>query len=255
VALALFALGAASCCPRPWPKDLAPIPDAGLVLRGLEHARAPLKSISATAKIDAFTREGRARVREVLVAERGGRLRFETLSPFEQPMATMVSDGKRFALYDLGKKHFYHGPATPQNVARILPIRLQGSDVARLLLGDPPLIVHEAATLVIERCHSRYRLTLTNQAAGLRQDLAVDAARLLPVESRIYLGGELLYAVQFEDYAEIEKLWVPRKLLYRSPADKVDILVLYGDVGLNEALEDDLFRLQPPRGVTVTEVE
>jgi outer membrane lipoprotein-sorting protein len=229
--------------------------EAALVLRGLEQARAPLRSISASAKVDAFTRQGRARVREVLVAERGGRLRFETLSPFEQPLATLVSDGRRFALYDLGRKHFYHGPATPQNVARILPIRLQGADVARLLLGDPPLIPHEAATLVLDRCQTRYRLTLTHKAARLRQELSVDATRLLPVESRIYQAGELAYAIEFHDYMQHEKIWVPQKLRYRAPADRVDLLVLYGDLDLNEPLEDDLFRLQPPRGVPVTEVE
>ena len=80
------------------------------------------------------------RVREVVVAERSGRLRFETLSPFEQPLSTLVSDGAKFALYDLGKKRYYHGPATPTNLSRLLPIRMRGVDIAQLLLGEPPLI-------------------------------------------------------------------------------------------------------------------
>lgn len=248
-AILLVAPAAGACCPRPWPKGLQPISEAGAVLRSATSARAALRSLSASARVDAFTREGRVKVRVELVADRTGRLRFDTLSPFEQPISTLVSDGRRFALYDLPKKRFYTGPATPRNISRILPIRLTGEEVAQLLLGDVPLIAHERLTMERETCKTRYRLTLLGR--DVRQEVAVDAISLLPVAGRLYANGSLVYDVSFERHEKTAAAPVPRKIRFRSPRDRVDLLVLYGDVEANPRLQDDLFRLEAPRGAVV----
>src|SRR5207253_1148143 len=86
VASLLALVAVSSCCPKRWPEKLAPLPDASGVQRAAVAAQPGLRTLSATAKVDAFTKQGRARVREVLVVDDRGRLRFETLSPFEQPL-------------------------------------------------------------------------------------------------------------------------------------------------------------------------
>jgi len=249
------ALLLAACCPRSWPKALAPLPDSPTVLRTVERERRLLANLSGTAKVDAFTRQGRMRVREVMVVERGGRLRFETLSPFEQPISTLVCDGRSFALYELRKKKYYQGPATPKNVSRLLPIELPPAAIAQILLGDPPLIAHDAARMSLDRCKTHYVVTLLQNGGPLRQELRIDAERLVPVRSRVLAGKELLYEVRFDRHQDLARVPLPRRIRFLAPRDKVDILVLYDEVDGNEKIEDSLFQLEIPRGVTVERVD
>lgn len=257
ILLALGALTTSGCCPRPWPKGKVALPSAAEVLRVAATGRVPLRSISGGAKVDTFTPQGRARVREVVVAERSGRLRFETLSPFEQPLSTLVSDGNKFALYDLAKKRYYHGPATPQNISRLLPIRMRGQDIAQLLMGEPPLIAPAPSGFAVDRCNSAYELTYllpASKAAGqpaALQTVSFDAERLVPVRTRLTLDGKLAWEITFEDHREVSGALIPHKIRYVAPADQVDLLVLYTDVTLNETFESDLFVIPPPRGVEV----
>lgn len=225
------------------------------VLRAAAAGRDRLKSISGGAKVDAFTREGRARVREVVVAERSGRLRFETLSPFEQPLSTLTSDGKNFALYELEKKRFYRGRATPMNISRLLPIRMRGEELAQLLLGEPPLVAAQPSALEVDRCESHYKLTFENKALGARQEVVIDATRPVPLKSTVWADGRVAYRLTFEDHKLVDGVLIPHKIRYVSPDDKVDILVLYTDVTVNETFENDLFRLELPKGIEPIEID
>lgn len=232
------------------------MPEAAAVIRAGDAARGALRTLSASAKVDAFTKERRVRVREVLVVDDRGRLRLETLSPFEQPLSTLVSDGKAFALYDLGKKEFFYGPATPENVSRLLPIRMRGDQIARLLMKIPTVIAHDQVSLKVDLCRTQYRLTYTNTAAHAEQLVVLDGERFVPVRTRLTLAGNVVYEVDFERHEPIAGHPLPRKIRYRAPRDKVDIVLLYGDdVAANETFEEDVFRLEPPRGAAVKRLE
>jgi outer membrane lipoprotein-sorting protein len=254
-----FAAGAAlwtvACCPRPWPKELTPLPDADAVLGAATAKHAGLTSLSGTAKVDSFGPKGRVRGRLVVVAERSGRLRFEAMSPFEQPISTLVTDGKSFALYDIAKKRYYKGPATPENVSRLLPIRMHPQEIALLLLGSAPVIAHDSVELARERCKTSYRILLAKRDGSAKQVLTVDAQELRPLQSRVYANGDLLYEVRFENPSPMGGFPLPRRIRFLAPRDKVDILLLYGDdLAVNEKSEDDLFQLEVPRGATVEEL-
>ncbi len=249
--VATLAAAAPACCPRPWPKTLTPLPDAAAVIKATAAPRAKIRSISGGAKVDTFTPQGRARVREVVVAERSGRLRFETLSPFEQPLSTLVSDGKKFALYDLGKKRYYSGPATPANISRLLPIRMRGEEIAQLLLGEAPLIAPTATKTELDKCKSHYRLFFEAKELDARQIVLIDAQRLVPLKSTLHVGGRLESEITFEDHKSVSGVLIPHKIRYVAPADKVDLVVLYTDVTLDETFDDDTFKLDAPRGVEV----
>lgn len=253
--LVLLAATVAACCPRSLPKTYPTLPGVKQVIEAVRGRRAPLHTLSGDAKVDTFTAQGRARAQEVLVVERGGRLRFETLSPFEQPISTLVSDGKTFALYDLGKRRFYHGPARPENISRLLPIRMRGRDIARILLGEAPIIPHDAARFEVDRCEGRYRLTFSQRRGPFRQILEVDARRLFPVRSRVFARDQLLYDVRFDRHEPLGKVLLPRKIRYLAPLDKVDLLVVYTDVSANEKFEDSTFRLQAPPGAEVVRLD
>lgn len=250
------AILAAACCPRPWPKTLEPLPSPVQVLTAAAEGRQRLRSFSSDVTADTFTREGRVKARKsVVVADRSGRLRIEAVVPPVGTIATLVSDGHRFALYDLRKKRFYQGPATPSNLARLLPIRLRGQEIAQLLFGEPPLVAPAPKSMKLDRCRSHYTLELEDIARGARQTVSVDAVTLVPVRTELRVGDKLAYRVTFAEHRRVRGVLIPHKVRYEAPGDEVDLLLTHEDVVLDETFEDASFRLDPPTGAEIVPVD
>jgi len=93
------------------------------------------KRLATEADIEWFGAD-RARFRGVLVAERPDRFRIEVLSPFEEPVEVVVSDGD--TLWRLTRDRFRVGPATPEHVADVLPVPLSPEDLVAMVLGGAP---------------------------------------------------------------------------------------------------------------------
>jgi outer membrane lipoprotein-sorting protein len=170
-------------------------------------------------------------------------------------IATMVSDGHRFALYDLRKKRYYHGTATPENLSRLLPLRLRGEEIAQLLLGEPPLVAKAPTSMKLDRCKSHYELVFEDASKQARQRVLVDARLLVPLRSEIRVAGRVVYDVSFGDHRRVAGVLVPHRVRYHAPQDEVDMLLTYSDVVLNETFEDASFRLEPQRGVEIVPLQ
>src|SRR5260370_39964565 len=65
-------------------------------------------------------------------------MRLEGLTPLGDPAAVLVADQDRFALLDLRNNVFYRGPATPQNLSRLLPAPLRDEELVSLITGAIP---------------------------------------------------------------------------------------------------------------------
>src|SRR5262245_2587201 len=109
--LIVFALFLCGCPPshveRPYPP-----PSAAQLLEALRARAGKLQSLRAQTKIDHLGEGGqRIKVKVGMLLERGGKLRLEAESPFGGALATLVSDGARFALLDVRHNRFLVGPA------------------------------------------------------------------------------------------------------------------------------------------------
>lgn len=91
------------------------------------------------ATLEYYGDEGRVRVRQVVLASRPAFLRLETLSPFDTSLNVLVSDGAQLQFLDLQGEQMYEGPATAENMARLIPIGMTPADLVRFLLGDAPV--------------------------------------------------------------------------------------------------------------------
>lgn len=143
--LALLAalLGATGCSSTPPPASRFPSVDAAV-----ERMRASTScgvAIQANAKIDHFGKKGRVRGDLMMMVAVPQSLRMDAVSPFGVNLATLTSDGERFALADLRDKRFYTGPASACNIARLTQVPIPGPVLVDLLRGTAPVVKHGPA--------------------------------------------------------------------------------------------------------------
>lgn len=145
---ASMALASATGCASVKPPR-SQFPTGAAALERMEGTSPCGLGIQAQAKIDHSGERGRIRGDLLLYAVRSARLRMDIVSPFGVALATLTSDGSRFALSDFREKRFYVGPAAACNIARLTTVPVPGHAMVSLLLGRAPLLVHEPAAPTI----------------------------------------------------------------------------------------------------------
>jgi hypothetical protein len=145
LAFSLATLGA-GCGSAPPSK----FPDAASALSRMHETYACSRGVRAEAKIDYFDSGGRVRGNVMYLASVPDQLRFDVYSPFGVTLATLTSDGRDFALFDLRNKVFQYGPANTCNVARFTRVPVPPHALVQLLQGDAPVLVHTPGAATIE---------------------------------------------------------------------------------------------------------
>lgn len=130
--------------------------------------------MQAAAKIDHAGDRGRLRGDLLLIVSRPDRIRMDVVSPFGITLATLTSDGDRFALADLQDHHFYEGPSSACNIARLTSVPLPARVLVNLLRGVAPVVEHQpGAASIIWNTRGYY----TIQIAGVQ---ASETIQLVP---------------------------------------------------------------------------
>jgi len=244
----------AAGCPHRLP-DVPPaerLESAPAVMEAVGAAGRRLRSLRATGTVD--MRRGTKRIKATMLAvlERPARLRFETESFFEQPLSILVTDGMEFSMWDLDQGRFVVGRATPANVARVIPIPMDGPEVAGILFGDPPWIPYATAELAWD--DGCYRLTLRN--ARQRQVVRIHPVRFRPLEVTCHLGDRLWYRLEYEEWHQRpEDVFVPAKVFFEMPAEEIRLIMKLKHAEANPALDEGLFKLHPPQDLPVERLE
>jgi len=253
--LLMIVLALGTGCPRRWPKGVKPITDIKVFISELSKKRALVKGLSGTVKVDHFSRQGRIVFKQVVVAVRPALLHLETLSPFEHPVSVLVSDGKKFALYDMRKKIYYHGPASPRNISRILPIILRGREIVEILLGGAPILNYDSAELIADRGDGVYRFIALSKARKLKQTIEVDPRTLSIINMVLKDHLGVVYSLAFKKHRLVRGVLFPHKIHFLMPREKVDMIIKYRSMALNPPVEAALFKLDPPRGIKKVRLE
>ena len=280
--LSLFLLG----CPS-MPPPASPLPDAAAAISRMRATLASCSGVQASAKIDHFGEKGRVRGDLLMYAVRPQSIRMDVVSPFGVSIATLTSDGTRFALADLRDKRFFVGPASACNIARLTTVPIPGHALVDLLRGDAPVLKHEREATKIEWSGKGYyivtipstrdaseELHITPHPADLGKPWGEQRMRLLEVTVR--QGGGVLYKAELSDHAPApmakERLDpdgleppippsgpectadLPRKIHMVVPDKDQEVRFLYDQVTWNPPLPEGTFVQPPPPGLPVTPV-
>lgn len=248
-ALAWALLGGA-CAHAPAP-PAGPVPSWPTIEAGLAAARASRQSLCGTARVTYFGPKGRLRLRTVVVAKRPAAFRIEALSPLEQPVQTMVSDGRTLSL--LAEQRIRTGQAVPENVARLMPMPLWPEELVDVLMGGVPSRGAFVGASVTAAKDGGWWVEGAPRGAR-RWSVHVDADLRRVRGARAYEGDALWMEVRFDKFAVLtdgEGIThsLPHRVRVRMPGPDLDVRIRLLDIEVNVPIDEALFRLTPPPGI------
>jgi len=284
--IVLVAAPALVACARVAPPASSP-PSADDALARMRATYACANGVQASAKIDHVGDGGRARADMLLYAARPARLRMDVVSPFGAAVATLTSDGSKFALSDLRGKRFFVGPASACNIARFTTVAVPGHAFVDLLRGEAPVLKHQAVGTAIVWSPQGYWVLSIGGSRDAHEEIHMaptpedwtlpwDRQRMRILDVRVEQQGFVLYHAELSDHSAAATAGprldpdglspplppsgpechaeIPRKIHVevRSPAS--DVRFLYRDVHWNPPLPADVFDQQPPPGMTIEPV-
>jgi hypothetical protein len=245
------ALALAACHPRRPPPDLSRDPEPLLAQVRASQARVQRVSGEARVKVEAKGMRTAVTVREFIAAEKPDRLHVEVLDFFGNVGAVLVASGGRFQLYDAKERVFYRGEATPENLARLVPLPLPAEDLVTILCGSAPLL---ARPLDVEARGSV--LVLSLEEDGRTQEVRV--GEQATVERSTVAGppsAAPAYALELDAFRPLKLGRFPGEVRLRADDPRVRLDLRWGEVAVNGSLDDVRFTLDPPRGARVVDLD
>jgi hypothetical protein len=269
------------------PASVPPTADAALVRMHATFACG--NAIQANAGIDHFGEHGRVRADLMLFAARPARLRMDVVSPFGVELATLTSDGRRFALMDLRDKTFYEGPAAACNIARLTTLPVPGHVLVDLLRGEAPVLKHDpAAATMTWDSHGWWVLSIPS-TVGASEEIHLAPRpddwqkpwadqRMRVLEVRVTQQGYELYHAELSDHAPAPTAGpredpdalpgepaippsgptcdaeVPRRIHVEVPYPEADVRFVTTRLTWNPPLPEGTFTQPVPPGVRVQDV-
>jgi len=252
--LALLFLRGASCTriERPYKAPTAGEVFAAVVIRGQQ-----VRSLRAETRMAHQSSQGKVKATVRLMAERGGKLRFDAVSPFDTPLSTLVSDGKQFALVDARQNRHFHGPAKPCNIARLARVVLAPDDVLTILGGSTPLIAHQKKDLAWDGRAGAEVLTL--QGEKLVQTIRLDGHHrnwdLVSSEIRSRQGGQVVLSIEASSFRKKAGLRAPARIHMKQPQHQTEVWVTFKKQELNLKLPQEAFTPPAANGLPSQRVD
>jgi outer membrane lipoprotein-sorting protein len=234
--------------------------DARAALARHASLREGVRSIRAEARVEQRGRQGRVRGTVYAFVERPDRVRFDVMTQLGAA-AILTSDGRRFQLVDLREHRYLVGPTCPENIARLLGIALDATEVTRVLLGDAPSAIDDGT---LECGGEGYIVRRTTPEGGFEElELAVprdDRARP-PAEQRLELrraerfdaSGRSTVRITLDEYQTVEgggaRVSMPHSVRVVDRPRGADTLVRFRRIDLNVDVPGDAFVQAEPSGL------
>ncbi len=242
-------------CTRPSTVRPTPLPTAEQLLAHLRARAQRTLTVRTEAKVDYLAERGeRIKLSMTFLTSRHPvGVRIDAENPLGGTVASLATDAERFELHDSRQNRFLSGEATPCNLARLLRVWVQPTDLIEILTGGAPLLGNSATVGWDSRDGGRDVLKLSDN--GLQETI-----RFLPevwdVASVEMAGadGKLIYRVVHEDFGDEAGFRFPGKSWIFDPEHHADAKIRYRARDLAPIASADAFRLVPPPGIPVETV-
>jgi len=212
--------------------------------------RSEIRSIRALARTSYSSPEPSQRVRQLILAARPDRLRWEILSPFGTAFVLTAIHGT-LAAYVPGEHTVYRGAASPENLARYAGVDLSVATVVDLLLGTPPLLVDGLIVASEEGDEFELWQSVDDEVFVSWFSPLMDPVRY---ESRDNEGYVLVRAT-FGDFTRVQGIRLATHLTVEIPPSSRRVEMELREPEVNPDLPDRLFALQTPPGTTEVDID
>ena len=241
-------------CPHPTHTRSYPEPRAEEILGYLRTVKDRIRSLRAETLSDARIGNERANVTVLILAEWGGRLRFMAMNPGGNMAADLASDGETYCFLDANNNCGDCGPATPENVGRLIRIVLEPDDVVATLLGSTPIVQASRSSVRWDAAGGHEILELEDDQ-GAHQTIVLGGGpghwELLDSSLR-RADGKQAWRIQNKDFQPVSgaEVRLPRKSYFQQLGGD-DVLIRWKKQEANLALEGTKFHLELAAGLTV----
>jgi hypothetical protein len=178
-------------------------------------------------------------------------LRVDVLDFFGRTILSFATDGSQVQVLSPREGKFFHGPATPRNLAAFIPPAVTLPQAVRLLAGALPLSPGVADRSEYDPGKGQYLMEWRGEGGTLQERLWVAAQGLAPAEEVWYgQAPEPRFSAQFSDFGALVPD-LPEKLTLKTTTPKIELRLVYTELRLNPPLNAADLVLQPPPGVAV----
>jgi len=226
-------------------------PDADRYHIAMESRSKIIKSLSGELAVELWEGGKRIAIRQLFASRPPHQLRMDTLTPFEQPLATLIYHNTLLALHDIEHARFAVGAASAENFERLTRVRIKPSDMSALLSGQIPRLMNQGGTVRWDEEQGRAVLTLEDRDE--RQLIYFDESKLTPRAMEIYRQGELLVRLFLAQYTAQEP-YLPQRLRFEIPSKKIRVEIELKDFTLNPELPDIAFEIKAPPGLSMSDL-
>jgi hypothetical protein len=266
------------------PPPASQVPTARAALSRVHETQDCGIGVHASAKIDHFGKGGRIRTDLLAFAIWPDRLRMDVVSPFGVTLATLTSDGEKFAFNNLRDRRFLFGKATACNIARLTTVPLPGHVLGSLLRGEPPILKHNDAEASVTWDSGGYYVVRLKGNNGSEERVRIaphpddrgqpwDKQRFRLLDVQVEQQGIVLYHASLDGHkpAPMDKPIIdpdhidpptptsgptctaelPRRIHVEVPGKDADVLFRYENVTWNPPLPEGTFTQPIPDGVAV----
>ena len=218
----------------------------------LEHiaAQTPVDAaLQAMADVRVATREGGTYpLKLAVLLKKPASLRVEAIPLFGPPAFFLSVRDRTLRVFLAETRAFYIGRATPDNVARYLPLKMDPEDLIAVLTGTcyaPP----GPGTLLQGRPEGdHYRIDLVEPLK--RRTLWVRTTDGFLERLEVYGEQQRLYRAHFEEPLRVEGMVLPQKITIVSEGmDGISVSIRYADIQFLKDIDPETFDLKTPPGV------
>jgi outer membrane lipoprotein-sorting protein len=194
------------------------------------HARQTLRAVG---KLRIEGPNGSGSVKQVVLAERPGRLRLESLNPLGQAATLLVTDGARYAFFD--GKTLERGDVSAEVLRERLGLGLSPDDAVLALLVAPREPLDWPPTAVLGRGAEREVVMGTQSLRFAESGELAAIASLDP-------NGVLEWSAEYGGWRDVPGGRYPASLALWFPATRLRAELELSQVELNPPLDAALFR-------------
>ena len=233
----------------PIPSNYQPQPERyhqALTTRGEQ-----VKSLSGELAVELWEKSDRVAIRQLFASEPPRKLRIDTLTPFERPLATLIYNAHLLALHDIERGVFAVGIANQDNFERLTRVRIEPSAMSALLSGQVPRLMTSGGEVTWDETRGRSRLELKREDE--RELIYFREGDLTPRLVELYRGGELQVRLSLARYTKSEPK-IPQRLRFEIPKREIRVEIELKDMTLNPDLPAEAFEVSAPPGVPTTKL-
>lgn len=250
-AVAILPLLTAGCCAHRFERPDGTDPTGVEAVAAARNHSARVESFEMLTRMQFFGDGQRLKGKVEVLGRRGGLLRFEALTPSDDTLARLATDGVRFASHERGSAECLAGPACAENVARLVPIALPPEALYDALLGTLFAFDGEP-TVAWDECEGAWRLD--RAAGGVTQRAWLRPDDFGVIRVTLLRGETVLLDIAYDDAEVIDGVALPRAIRVTASETGQELELTVSERYVNGVSDDAPFAPTCPTGTRVIEL-